>query len=548
MDLKLIRVVTVALMVVLLSFTASATVDVDSVSISPATPDTTDNLQCAYTVSGNLSQYTVNVTWSQDGTDISTETVTAQDSVEEIDTLNSGQTAKGEDWECSIVAADDSGNTDSDSDTVTIVNSAPSITSSPDETAETGVQYSYQVDVNDDDDDTITYSLTTSPTGMTISDTGLIRWTPAEDQVGSADVNVRVNDGSAVDTQSYTVEVTSRKLIIQSFDVNCDPSCDDDDVDEEGANEGDAGRVKEVQPGTELTLRVRVENIWPDGTDDHDIEDIELECTLEDIGDDDEQEETIDFNDLEPDERSDREEMVFDVSNEAEDDETYTIECILIGEDQDGTDYEYEFDLDIDVEKEPHSVVFESTSIDPATISCNRNFIATYDIKNLGGRDEDYVQVTVENDELDIFNNQIFDDLESGDYDDEDTEASGSASFRIDDDVAEGIYRVKFEVFYDDNDESEVVFRDLEIRECVTTQQEEEEEEEEPGEVVIITQDPVIPTQQPTQQPVVAENEDDEKSETVPFTESNTFIALLIVAIIFLMILGAWMLSIIFRR
>jgi hypothetical protein len=88
-------------------------------------------------------------------------------------------------------------------------NHAPIITSTPDTTATINQTYAYNVDAIDPDGDTLTYSLTISPTGMTInSTTGLINWTPTS--TGYYDVTVDVSDnGSPIKstTQSFTIHV-----------------------------------------------------------------------------------------------------------------------------------------------------------------------------------------------------------------------------------------------------------------------------------------------------------------------------------------------------
>ena len=63
--------------------------------------------------------------------------------------------------------------------TVASANVAPQITSTPVTSATVGVAYSYDVNASDANGDTLTYSLTQAPTGMTINaSTGLIAWTP----------------------------------------------------------------------------------------------------------------------------------------------------------------------------------------------------------------------------------------------------------------------------------------------------------------------------------------------------------------------------------
>jgi RHS repeat-associated protein len=112
----------------------------------------------------------------------------------------------------------DSHNLASDADTVLITatppvvtNNPPTITSTPVTTAAVGQAYSYDVEATDPDaGDTLIYSLTTAPTGMTInSSTGLIVWTPAANQTGPQDVVVQVSDGktNGAVTQSFTITV-----------------------------------------------------------------------------------------------------------------------------------------------------------------------------------------------------------------------------------------------------------------------------------------------------------------------------------------------------
>jgi hypothetical protein len=105
--------------------------------------------------------------------------------------------------------------TDTQSFTITVanVNDPPNITSTPDTTATQDVLYTYDVDATDPDvGDTLTYSFTTSPAGMTInSSTGVIQWTPTNAQVGDNAVVVEVQDqAAATDTQSFTITVTGQ--------------------------------------------------------------------------------------------------------------------------------------------------------------------------------------------------------------------------------------------------------------------------------------------------------------------------------------------------
>jgi hypothetical protein len=95
-----------------------------------------------------------------------------------------------------------------------LFNSSPIIESDPVTTAKEGAEYTYDVEATDPNEDTLTYSLTVSPTGMTInSTTGIISWTPTEDQIGEEnEVVVEVSDGSKSSTQSFTITVDATLL------------------------------------------------------------------------------------------------------------------------------------------------------------------------------------------------------------------------------------------------------------------------------------------------------------------------------------------------
>jgi RHS repeat-associated protein len=90
-----------------------------------------------------------------------------------------------------------------------ILNRPPEITSVPGVEALVGRAYQYDVNATDPDMDTLHFSLVTARPEMSIdSGTGLISWTPAEDEKGNGDVTVRVDDGrGGTAEQHYIVTV-----------------------------------------------------------------------------------------------------------------------------------------------------------------------------------------------------------------------------------------------------------------------------------------------------------------------------------------------------
>jgi len=105
-----------------------------------------------------------------------------------------------------------------------VPNVKPIIISVPIITATEGQLYSYQVKANDPNGDTLTYSFTAKPQGMGIdSGSGLISWTPANDQVGIHRVVIEISDGKQSVTQDFEIEVfnvNNPPQIFSSFPTN----------------------------------------------------------------------------------------------------------------------------------------------------------------------------------------------------------------------------------------------------------------------------------------------------------------------------------------
>jgi hypothetical protein len=106
------------------------------------------------------------------------------------------------------VDVDDGEATISTSDTLTVDNLPPEITSTPSTDATEGVLYTYQVVATDPGNDTLTHSLFTFPTGMTIDSSGYVQWMPTYLQVGGNTVRIIVSDGDgAADEQLFSITV-----------------------------------------------------------------------------------------------------------------------------------------------------------------------------------------------------------------------------------------------------------------------------------------------------------------------------------------------------
>src|SRR5690606_26485841 len=95
--------------------------------------------------------------------------------------------------------------------TIEAINDAPTISSTPLTSATEGTPYQYSASATDVDSATLTWTLLTSPAGMTINaSTGAISWTPGEGGASTwnESVSVQVSDGEQTDTQNFSIEVT----------------------------------------------------------------------------------------------------------------------------------------------------------------------------------------------------------------------------------------------------------------------------------------------------------------------------------------------------
>lgn len=88
-------------------------------------------------------------------------------------------------------------------------NQAPTIDSEPVTSARPDVAWQYVATATDPDGDPLSWEFITGPAGMSITESGMVSWTPDQSQVGGHTVAVLVRDGRGGSVgQSFTVQVT----------------------------------------------------------------------------------------------------------------------------------------------------------------------------------------------------------------------------------------------------------------------------------------------------------------------------------------------------
>ena len=258
---------------------------------------------------------------------------------------------------------------------------------------------------------------------------------------------------AAVATASSMLEITDVEVTV--------------DGDDETASDGDV--VDDAKPGSDLEIKVEVTNRYADR--DQEIEDIEIEIIGSGLDEDD--------DDWEPDE-----EEIDDLRGDDEDDVdfSYTIpwdvddgeHSITITAEGDCPNETHncsdELEFDLEIEKDKHKLVFQEAELNPDTLECDSYTTLTVRLYNIGEEDEDDVELTVENRDLEISMQETF-DLET--CPDDDCSITRTFEIEHDDSYEQDSYPLEVKVVYDDGDETETERLNLNVLEC-----EEEEEEE----------------------------------------------------------------------
>ncbi|MBI2647254.1 lamin tail domain-containing protein [Candidatus Woesearchaeota archaeon] len=337
-------------------------------------------------------------------------------------------------------------------------NTRPIIISSPKTTATISERYFYKVEAIDLDNDVLSFSLKSNLTEMRIDSTGVIAFVPSS--AGFFNVNVSVTDFVEITNQSYNLTVKEgSRLKITDIDIKIDGR--------KSSNLKNNSRIsKEAKPGSTIEFKIEIKNDFSED-EDTDIEDIEVEVTIEDIdGGSNLEDESNKFDLRAQDDKSltlsfrlplNIEEDIFDVTVKAE------------GEDENGNFYEQDFELELEVEKDKHSLRFLSVDANPTIISCNRVMTINYKIINIGQENEEDVILEIKNDVLGIDIKKEDTIIESGT---EDNIASGLLKVNIKNDVESSFYPLTINVYSDDGELQDTKNLQLNIKDCIIVKEE----------------------------------------------------------------------------
>jgi len=284
--------------------------------------------------------------------------------------------------------------------------------------------------------------------------------------IGPEVPNNESNQSTIVDVTVISeahVNTSSIKLRISDLDVKIDGGTDKNIEDEADGYE----ISKEARPGSYVEFEIEIENLYTD-EEDVDINDIEIEITIEDIDDGDDLDEETDEFDLRPEDDT-TETLSFRIPLLV-DDETFDVIIEVEGRDENGINHRIVKNFVLEVEKERHDVQITRFTLNPSTVSCERTAFLDVRVLNLGKDDEDNVRLEISNGDLGL---NFVDEFELENGDDEDAVYDREVVLSLED-AKRGSYVIDIRSYYD-NRESDNDRATLVVEKCVVPVKKEEE-------------------------------------------------------------------------
>lgn len=352
-----------------------------------------------------------------------------------------------------------------------------------------------------------------------------------EDAYGGVFNAGKIQIASAEKTSSFNLNLeTALKLKFADLDISVDEGDDSNIEDEDSGYEID----KDAAPGTDIEIAFKLENTYTD-SEDIEIKDIEAEFILEDMGDEGEQDETVEVENLNADEKSESYTVTFKVPYQVAEGK-YDLEMNIEGIDDNDAKHKFSKTFKINVAKESHQIALKADLI-PDTVSCQKSSDLEIEVFNIGDKDENDIDVEVTSTKLGIDLSQAIDKLDNK-WDANDNNEKLSFTLDIPEETAPGNYPVKIEVYRDNKDKKELsASYTLKIEKCSTGTVTSTDEEE----ITVIDKTE-------TAEPVADTKIDITDSLETPFTETTAFMVLLIIGIIAVIALIVLMLFIAFRK
>jgi hypothetical protein len=230
---------------------------------------------------------------------------------------------------------------------------------------------------------------------------------PHDQEPGNSTIGniVILGEGNLELDHAILIQDTKSMLEMSNLKVkyhNDEGSSESDSFDSD--TEDDFELEEKVQVYSEITLEVEVKNLFDK---DYDIDIDNVKLTIE--ADDDEIfpsdfEEEIDFEDLSAGDKI-KETISFMIDEDA-DVKEYVLELTIEGEDDENIEYKIKKEITLELESNKEDIrILEVKTIPEEITLCESQAKYSISLKNMGYKDQDYVALTIVNEELKINEN-----------------------------------------------------------------------------------------------------------------------------------------------
>lgn len=317
---------------------------------------------------------------------------------------------------------------------VNVAEQAPVITAIDDKLAVEDNEFSLQVAATDGDNEALTYELTQKPTGMAISATGLITWTPDKTQFGEHTITVKVTDSkNASATEDFKATVRPKKVCkygeIGDLDITVDNPDDND----------------EFKAGDDIEMDIQVDN---DGDENLDVT---VKAMLYNL-DEGKLLATVSSDETRI---KDGEEENFDLSltiptTDFDVDDDFMLYITACENDDENCAFKA---IPVELTRDDDDVIVSEMDLTPEEVAPGKTVTATITVSNIGEDDQDNVYVKLRNSYLDL--NQETASFDLDDYKSDDNEYTATVTFTVPEDAEAKEYWVEAIVYFDSGRETD---------------------------------------------------------------------------------------------
>jgi len=278
-----------------------------------------------------------------------------------------------------------------------------------------------------------------------------------------------LKDSAGVPVQTIPL-VQRTKSLLHLKELELEYVGEDNRLEKDAFDDDDELKSSEfAKPGTNVTIRWELENLFDNSYEDGNLEDVQL--TIE-VGDDDLFAEALteeyELGSIDADKK-----VTFYITFKIADDADagdYTFDVRITAEDEKGRDHTLEQDIELNVQRESDDVRIVKAELSPKQVTCEEEFALNLGIKNFGTDDQDLAAVSIYSRTLEI--NKQVKDIKLGEFDDDNTSWAQRFVFPLPEGLKEGKQLIELRVFVNRDDVEMITNVEVPIATCTLPEEE----------------------------------------------------------------------------